>query len=283
MKYDMPYYTPEEHETFLTVRQFFSALQLNGPWHPKQLARWLAVWGISYRSYWEDSNLGGAYSDEAVLKYTRENLDVFKPISKQDIEWIETKAKTLEDEEDIEQDDAEFGTVDEFQKKSRENLDKIKQLLAKHPNNEDVVCWYLRLARVQEPDAAVAFIENSQEYFCESYLSLVCIYMDKNQMSEAENALDTAKQLWPNSVLVKCVEVALLIKLYGETGIASLMEEAKKILDGLGPSDEKFETLAIESEKELWKNVDRGEVPSIGTYSTLYKLFGIHFGSRCAD
>lgn len=97
MRFDLPYYTPKVHETFLSVRQFFIALQINGPWHPKQLARWLAVWGISYRSYWEEASLGGTYSDEAILKYTRENLDIFQPISKQDIEWIENKAKTLED------------------------------------------------------------------------------------------------------------------------------------------------------------------------------------------
>lgn len=93
---NLPYYVPKTHEVCMTVNELLQSLYFDGPWHPKQIERWLSVWGIPLSKYWEYGNLG-EFNNENVIRYTREHLDEFETISKQDIEWLEQTAKEAEE------------------------------------------------------------------------------------------------------------------------------------------------------------------------------------------
>ena len=119
----------------------------------------------------------------------------------------------------------------------------IKKLYERYPSNDEVVNWYLRFARVVSPDETINDIAKLQGDFCEGYLSLVCIYMAKNQMPEAEVALNKAKQMNPDSVLVKCADALFLMKLFKTTNNPGFLKEAEYALQNASTNDEYEEFL----------------------------------------
>ena len=128
-----------------------------------------------------------------------------------------------------------------------------KKLFERYPNDENVVNWYLRFARFLEPKETIDVIAQMQVNFCESYLSLTIIYIAQNQVNEAEIALNKAKQMWPNSTLVKCVEAMLYIKLFKIFNKNRSLEDADKALESIDESfiDDEYESYLIKNEKIL--------------------------------
>ena len=122
--HSLHYFTPKTHDAFISVTPFMEALKDNGPWHPKQLTRWLAVWDISYRQFWDFCDLG-EYSDEAVFKYTKENIDEFEQITKQDIEWLEEQANKVNNEYQRKL-DGEFEDVEDVKTVEPEVIENVE-------------------------------------------------------------------------------------------------------------------------------------------------------------
>ena len=129
----------------------------------------------------------------------------------------------------------------------------VKKLFERYPNDENIVNWYLRFARFLEPKEAIDVIAQMQVNFCESYLSLTIIYIAQNQVNEAEIALSKAKQLWPDSTLVKCTEAMLWMKLFKVSNKLSFLDDAEKVLESIEESliDDEYESYLIKNEKIL--------------------------------
>ena len=129
----------------------------------------------------------------------------------------------------------------------------VKKLFERYPNDENVVDWYLRFARFLEPKETIDVIAKIQASFCECYLSLSIIYIAQNQVDEAEIALNKAKQLWPDSTLVKCIEAMLWIKLFKVSNKLCFLDDAKKVLESIEESliDDEYESYLIKNEKIL--------------------------------
>jgi Protein of unknown function (DUF815). len=136
---NLPYYTPRNHAVCDTVNELLTELGFSGPWHPKQIETWLGVWGITLEQYWNHCGFG-EYSDENVLKYTREHLDEFVMISKQDIEWLQNEVAEAEDKytkklngefEDEDKNDPELVKID--------GMDVIKDVPEKVEENPQSV------------------------------------------------------------------------------------------------------------------------------------------------
>ncbi|SHK66702.1 BspA family leucine-rich repeat surface protein [Fibrobacter sp. UWB12] len=138
-----------------------------------------------------------------------------------------------------------------FEGKLEDYFDDIKKLFECNPNDEEVVNWYLRFARVLEPDETIDVIAKLQGEFCESYLSLVCIYLFKKELPEAELALNKAKQVWPDVPIVKLVEVLFLIKLYLQTDKSAFLDEARGALQKIESTSDEYESFLLKNERIL--------------------------------
>ena len=142
-----------------------------------------------------------------------------------------------------------------FEGKLEDSFEYIKNLFERYPNDEEVVSWYLRFARVLEPNETVDVIAKMQGEFCESYLSLTCIYLAKNQVSDAEVVLNKAREMWPESILVKCIEALLLFKLFKITAKSEFLSEADEILQGVGSLLDNYESFLVENERILLEHL----------------------------
>ncbi len=138
-------------------------------------------------------------------------------------------------------------------------FEDVENLFERHPNDEEVVNWYLRFARVLKPDETIDVIAKLQGEFCESYLSLACIYISKNQIPDAEIALDRAKQMCPNSTIVKCTEVLFLFKLFKTTSKSEILNEAETVLNGIDSVADTYESFLVKNERILLAYFQNGE------------------------
>lgn len=138
-----------------------------------------------------------------------------------------------------------------FEGNLEDSFEDIKKLFERYPNDEKVVNWYLRYARVLEPDETIDVIAKQQGDFCESYLSLVCIYLVRKELPEAELALNKAKQVWPDAPIVKLVEVLLLIKLYQQADKAAFLDEARDALQKIESTRDEYESFLLKNERIL--------------------------------
>ena len=194
-------------------------------------------------------------------------------------------AKTIERKYELQNKDCSWTRIEKskfedikeafYEGKLNDFYHDIKGLFYAHPNNEEIVSWFLRYARIMEPDNVIKIIGDLTQDYCESYLTLALVYISNNQTVEAEDILNKAKSIWPKSTLVRSVEVLLLIRLYNETEKISFFEEAENILNSLAKTSDPYELYLRSNESSLISHIKGGSFSWLEVDEEFYSLFNM--------
>ena len=206
------------------------------------------------------------------------NLSQSLGLSMQDVQAIEQKYKLRADidpltrVEKVKLDDIKSAFLEG---RIKEYYNEIKNLFSQHPNNEDVVTWFLRYARIEEPEKTIDTIGKLSQVYCESYLSLVHIYILKNQIADAEIALNKAKSLWPDLPLVKMTEILFLMRLASETKQKAVLDEAQGVFDMLGEPCDQYEAYIRKNEEVFLLYLKGEKIDEKALYAEFIRLIDI--------
>lgn len=125
--------------------------------------------------------------------------------------------------------------------KYKEAFDLIMPIYEAHKNNENVFKSYIWLLLRIDSNKALSILDS---FICESIganTAKAFIELRRNYLEAAENDIEKLEKKWPNNILVVCLKILYLLKMYYRKNDTDYLKDAQKYVEKIQNTDDEID------------------------------------------